>query len=32
VRFDLEESDEDTITDASVLDSTDMGATMSDFM
>jgi hypothetical protein len=30
--FDLEESDEDTITDASVLDPTDMGATMSDFM
>lgn len=30
--FDLEESDEDTVTDASMLDPKDMGATMSDFM
>lgn len=30
--FDLEESDEDSITDASLLDPKDTGATMSDFM
>lgn len=30
--FDLEESDEDTVTDAALLDPKDMGATMSDFM